>query len=134
MKKYLVPSKLSNLYATIIDQRHFSSLSNIMWDEFSMYGQFEIIGLENFIQAMQQLESYKSTMHQVMNIQGEWKNNLYSGQTYCIASHISENENKKSKLDMGIIYNDVIEIRDETAKFLSRKLDLQWQKTDLLDS
>ena len=35
---------------------------------------------------------------------------------------------------MGIIYNDVIEIRDETAKFLSRKLDLQWQKTDLLDS
>ena len=58
MKKYLVPSKLSNLYATIIDQRHFSSLGNIMWDEFSMYGQFEIIGLENFIQAMHQLESY----------------------------------------------------------------------------
>ncbi len=55
----LVPSKLSNLYASIIDQRKFSSLNTIMWDEFSMSGQFEINGLENFIAAMQQLENYQ---------------------------------------------------------------------------
>ena len=70
MRKDLVPSKLSNLYASIIDQRRFASLSSIMWDEFSMLGQFEINGLENFILAMQQLENYQSTMHQVMNIHG----------------------------------------------------------------
>ena len=49
MIKDLAPTKLSNLYASIIDQRKFSSLSSIMWDEFSMLGEFEIIGLENFI-------------------------------------------------------------------------------------
>ena len=133
MIKDLVPSKLSNLYASIIDQRKFSSLNSIMWDDFSMLGQFEISGLENFITAMQQLENYQSTMHQVMNIQGEWEENLYKGKTYCIASHMFDKDDKPHKLDMGIIYSDVIEIRDGTAKFLSRTFLLKWQKTDILD-
>ena len=133
MIKDLVPSKLSNLYASIIDQRKFSSLNSIMWDDFSMLGQFEINGLENFITAMQQLENYQSTMHQVMNIQGEWEENLYKGETYCIASHMFDKDDKPYKLDMGIIYSDVIEIRDGTAKFLSRTFSLKWQKTYILD-
>ena len=133
MSKDLVPSNLSNLYASIIDQRKFSTLSSIMWDEFSMLGQFEINGLENFITAMQQLENYQSTMHQVMNIQGEWAEDLYKGETYCIASHMFDKDNKPHKLDMGIIYSDVIEMRDGTAKFLSRTFSLKWQKTDILD-
>ena len=133
MIKDLVPSKLSNLYASIIDQRKFSSLNSIMWDDFSMLGQFEINGLENFITAMQQLENYQSTMHQVMNIQGEWEEDLYKGETYCIASHMFDKDDKPYKLDMGIIYSDVIEIRDGTAKFLSRTFLLKWQKTDILD-
>jgi len=133
MIKDLVPSQLSNLYASIIDQRKFSSLNSIMWDDFSMLGQFEINGLENFITAMQQLENYQSTMHQVMNIQGEWEEDLYKGETYCIASHMFDKDDKPYKLDMGIIYSDVIEIRDGTAKFLSRTFLLKWQKTDILD-
>ena len=133
MIKDLVPSKLSNLYASIIDHRKFSSLNSIMWDDFSMLGQFEINGLENFITAMKQLENYQSTMHQVMNIQGEWEEDLYKGETYCIASHMFDKDDKPYKLDMGIIYSDVIEIRDDTAKFLSRTFSLKWQKTDILD-
>ena len=133
MIKDLVPSQLSNLYASIIDQRKFSSLNSIMWDDFSMLGQFEINGLENFITAMKQLENYQSTMHQVMNIHGEWEENLYKGETYCIASHMFDKDDKPYKLDMGIIYSDVIEIRDGTAKFLSRTFLLKWQKTDILD-
>ena len=133
MIKDLVPSQLSNLYASIIDQRKFSSLNSIMWDDFSMLGQFEINGLENFITAMKQLENYQSTMHQVMNIQGEWEEDLYKGETYCIASHMFDKDEKPYKLDMGIIYSDVIEIRDVTVKFLSRTFSLKWQKTDILD-
>ena len=133
MKKDLVPSKLSNLYASIIDQRRFTSLSSIMWEEFSMLGEFEIIGLENFILAMKQLENYQSTMHQVMNVQGEWDENIYKGETYCIASHIFNQDNKPYKLDMGIIYSDVIEVREEAAKFTSRTFSLKWKKTDTLD-
>ena len=83
-----VPSKLSHLYASIIDQRKFSSLNTIMWDEFSMRGHYEIDGLDNFIAAMQQLENYKSTMHQISNIHGAWQEKIYKGQTYCVASHM----------------------------------------------
>jgi len=133
MNKDLIPTKLSNLYASIIDQRKFSLLDSIMWKEFSMFGEFEITGLENFISAMQQLENYKSTMHQVMNVQGEWDENVYKGETYCIASHMFDQDDKPYKLDMGIIYSDVIEIREETAKFISRIFSLQWKKTDILD-
>ena len=133
MRKDLIPSKLSNLYASIIDQRRFTSLSSIMWEEFSMLGEFEIIGLENFILAMKQLENYQSTMHQVMNVQGEWDENIYKGETYCIASHMFDQDNKPYKLDMGIIYSDVIEIREEAAKFISRTFSLKWKKTDILD-
>ena len=105
-----------------------------MWDEFSMHGHYEINGLENFIAAMQQLENYKSTMHQIMNVNGEWQENTsYRGDTYCIASHIFENEGSLHKLDMGIIYIDVIEVRDNKAKFISRDFKLQWQKTVELD-
>ena len=128
MNKDLVPTKLSNLYASIIDQRKFSSLSSIMWDEFSMLGEFEIIGLENFIAAMQQLENYKSTMHQVMNVQGEWEENIYKGETYCIASHMFDQDDKPYKLDMGIIYSDVIEIRGDATKFISRTFSLKCKK------
>jgi hypothetical protein len=133
MRKDLVPSNLSNLYASIIDQRRFTSLSSIMWEEFSMLGEFEIIGLENFILAMKQLENYQSTMHQVMNVQGEWDENIYKGETYCIASHMFDQDNKPYKLDMGIIYSDVIEVREEAAKFISRTFSLKWKKTDTLD-
>ena len=129
----LAPSKLSHLYASIIDQRKFSSLNTIMWDEFSMSGHYEIDGLDNFIAAMQQLENYKSTMHQITNVQGAWQDKIYKGETYCVASHMFDKDEKPYKLDMGIIYSDVIEIRDVTAKFLSRTFSLKWQKTDILD-
>ena len=128
-----VPTKLSNLYAMYIDKRKFSSLNTIMWDEFSMHGHYEINGLKNFIAAMQQLENYKSTMHQIMNVNGEWQDKTYKGETYCVASHMFDMDGKTHKLDMGIIYGDVIEVREDKAKFISRNFSLQWQKTVELD-
>ena len=41
----MAPTKLSNLYASYIDKRQFSSLGSIMWDEFSMRGHYEIMAL-----------------------------------------------------------------------------------------
>ena len=60
MNKELIPTKLSNLYASIIDQRKFSLLDSIMWKEFSMLGEFEITGLENFISQCSNLKIIKA--------------------------------------------------------------------------
>ena len=121
-------------YASIIDSKKFSELSRIMWDEFSLTGPYELIGLETFIEAVQQnLSTYKSTMHLIGNVEGQWDGNTYTGKTYCIASHMLKENGQSKKLDMGIIYDDTIELRGEEAKFLNRHFNLQWQKTDLLD-
>jgi hypothetical protein len=68
-----------------------------------------------------------------MNVHGAWNKSMYQGETYCVASHMFEKDDKPYKLDMGIIYSDVIEVREGTAKFISRVFSLKWQKTDMLD-
>ena len=67
------------------------------------------------------------------NIEGGWNGDTYTGKTYCIASHMFEENGQSKKLDMGIIYDDTIELREGVAKFINRHFNLQWQKTDLLN-
>ena len=73
-------------------------------------------------------------MHLIGNIDGSWDGNVYKGKTYCIASHIFEDDGQMKKLDMAIIYEDTLERRDGIVKFVNRNFNLQWQKTDLLNS
>ena len=91
---------------------------------------YEINGLENFIACYATAwKIIKSTMHQDDEYPRRvWEEDLYKGETYCIASHFFDEDNKPHKLDMGIIYSDVIEVRDGTAKFLSRDFFSQMAK------
>ena len=51
----------------------------------------------------------------------------YRGETYCVASHFFQREGRSFCLDMGIRYQDVIEVRAEGARYLSRDLNVVWQ-------
>lgn len=122
-------------YAEIVDSRSFDKLESIMWPDFSMTGGYDLKGIEGFMGAMDYLVSqYVSTMHLIGNIDGSWEGDTFKGKTYCIASHIFEDNGEMKKLDMGIIYEDTLERRDGAIKFLNRKFNLQWQKTEILDS
>ena len=121
-------------YAEIVDSRNFDQLDSIMWPDFSMTGGYDLQGIEAFMGAMDYLVvTYKKTMHLIGNINGSWDGDLYKGKTYCIASHIFEENGKMKKLDMGIIYEDTLERRDAIVKFVNRHFNLQWQKTDHID-
>ena len=121
-------------YAEIVDSRNFSKLETIMWSNFSMTGDYDLSSIEDFKQAMNYLAStYSRTMHFIGNIDGSWDGDIYSGKTYCVASHIYKEKGKMKKLDMGIIYEDTLERRDGVVKFVNRKFNLQWQKTDILE-
>ena len=72
-------------------------------------------------------------MHFIGNVEGAWDGDIYSGKTYCIASHIFVEDGQSKKMDMGIIYEDTLERRGEEVKFVNRKFNLLWQKTELLD-
>ena len=122
-------------YAEIVDSRSFDQLDSIMWSDFSMTGGYELNGIEGFMGAMDYLvTTYTKTMHLIGNIDGSWDGDIYKGKTYCIASHIFEENGQMKKLDMGIIYEDTLERRDGIVKFINRDFNLQWQKTDTLDS
>lgn len=121
-------------YAEIVDSRNFDQLDSIMWPDFSMTGGYDLQGIEAFMGAMDYLVvTYKKTMHLIGNINGSWDGDLYKGKTYCIASHIFEENGQMKKLDMGIIYEDTLERRDAIVKFVNRHFNLQWQKTDHID-
>ena len=78
-------------YAEIVDSRSFDQLDSIMWSDFSMTGGYELNGIEGFMGAMDYLVStYTKTMHLIGNIDGSWDGDIYKGKTYCIASHIFE--------------------------------------------
>ena len=121
-------------YAEIVDSRNFDQLDSIMWPDFSMTGDYDLQGIEAFMGAMDYLVvTYKKTMHLIGNINGAWDGDLYKGKTYCIASHIFEENDQMKKLDMGIIYEDTLKRRDGIVKFVKRHFNLQWQKTDHID-
>ena len=118
------------LYAEIIDSKNFSELKSIMQTNFKMTGMYEINSLEEFMFAMQELnKNFIQTMHFIGNINGEWIGDTYSGKTYCIASHIFKEGEQTKKLDMGIIYTDVIKLENNKAKFVSRDFKLIWSNT-----
>jgi hypothetical protein len=105
-----------------------------MWNDFSLTGPYELNSLEIFMGAVEQnLGAYQKTMHFIGNIEGRWDRDIYTGKTYCIASHMFAENGQSKKLDMGIIYDDTIELREGVAKFINRHFNLQWQKTDLLN-
>ena len=122
-------------YAEIIDSRNFDKLDSIMWSDFSMSGGYDLEGIEGFMVAMNYLvTTYDSTMHFIGNIEGTWDGDIYNGKTYCIASHMFVEDGQSKKMDMGIIYEDKLERRGEEVKFVNRKFNLLWQKTEFLDS
>jgi hypothetical protein len=134
MSKQNIATQIIYQYASMLDAKNFSDLPTIMWNDFSLTGPYELNSLEIFMGAVEQnLGAYQKTMHFIGNIEGRWDRDIYTGKTYCIASHMFAENGQSKKLDMGIIYDDTIELREGVAKFINRHFNLQWQKTDLLN-
>ena len=118
-------------YAHLIDTKNFVGLHEILWEDFVMTGAFELIGADNFIASLDQLNNFESTMHRISNIQILHLNtnlNLIYGSCYCIASHIGKHNEENYILDMGIIYEDIAEERDGKIKLAERDFSMVWQE------
>ena len=112
MSKQDIATQIIYQYASMLDAKNFSDLPTIMWNDFSLTGPYELNSLEIFMGAVEQnLGAYQKTMHFIGNIEGRWDRDIYTGKTYCIASHMFAENGQSKKLDMGIIYDDTIELR-----------------------
>ncbi len=122
-----IPRTLAVKYARFVDNRKYERMSEIMSPEFTQQGPgFGSGSLQEFIEALHVLDRYSATFHVVMNQDGEWHNDLYTGETWGVASHLYEQEGVQRKLDMGIRYQDVIENAGSHYQYLSRDLHIVW--------
>ena len=129
MENNRLPNWLANDYVRCIDQRRFAELEHIMWPEFTQRGPgFAAQSRAQFIDNLSFLEHFSHTFHLLGSQFGQWQGEQYRGETYCIASHFYQRDERQWKMDMGIRYHDVIVRREGAAKYLSRDMTLVWQE------
>lgn len=122
-----IPRTLALKYARFVDDREFERMREIMVPDFSQAGPgFSSGSLDEFISSLAILDNYSATFHLIGNQYGEWQNDIYTGETWCVASHIHEEDGVLRKLDMGIRYQDVIENAGGICRYLSRNLNVVW--------
>ncbi len=128
MSREHAPARLAAGYAKAVDDREFAVMETLMWPEFTQQGPgFAAPSREVFIGNLEFLRQFERTFHLVGQVAGEWDGDRYRGETYCVASHFFQREGRSFCLDMGIRYQDVIEVRAEGARYLSRDLNVVWQ-------
>ena len=125
--KDAIPRQLAIRYARIMDDRAFDELDEIMTDDVIITSsEFEARGLPAFKEVVQMLHNYTRTMHLVANQFGEWQGDTYTGETWCIATHIYEKDGALRKWELGIRYEETIAIANNTPRYTRRHLNIQW--------
>ena len=124
-----IPWQLVNEYVRIVDDRQFDEMEGIMWPDFTQQGPgFGAESRQVFIDNLEFLRQYSRTFHLIGSQFGEWDGDTYKGETYCIASHFYTKDEVERKMDMGIRYQESIEIRDGVAKYIKRDLNVVWSE------
>ncbi len=123
------PRELAVAYARHIDNRQFDRLAEIMIEDVQVSSPlFSCKSLAEFSEQLQLLHNYRVTMHLVGNVFGSWEEGCYSGEAYCMATHIYEVDGQEWKWEVGIRYEDRIIIRDRQPLFSHRHLNVLWQQ------
>ena len=124
-----IPQQLALRYAKYVDDKEFDHMDLIMVDDVKMGSPgFATTNLAEFKEQLKFLNTFSGTMHMIGNQLGEWNGDTYTGETYCIASHIYENDGVPHKMEKGIRYKDSISAVGDTYKYTERYLDVVWQQ------
>jgi hypothetical protein len=123
-----IAQEMAFRYARIMDDRCFDELDEIMVEDIVVASpDFDCQGLAAFKEQVQLLHDFSATMHLVGNIFGSWDGDTYQGETYCVASHISDKEGVQRNWEVGIRYQDSIIKVGDGYKYSRRYLNVLWQ-------
>jgi hypothetical protein len=89
---------------------------------------FEVSGPEAIVRGFRVVERYRSTFHAVLNQLFEIAGDDAHGETYCIASHVLDQDGRATKLDWGIRYQDRCRRTADGWRFVRRELLVDWQQ------
>lgn len=119
---------LTYKYAAAMDRRDLELLCSVFVDDGHIIGpDFDYSGREDFAGIIAGLDAaFVCTMHSVYNNLFEVDGDRATGETYCVASHVSETDDGKSKWDWGIRYQNTFVRQNGDWKFVSRTLLVGW--------
>ncbi len=124
-----IVQELALKYAKFVDDKLFDQMATIMPPDVNMAApNFDYKTLDEFVVQLDFLNTFSGTMHVISNQLGEWTDDVYEGETYCLASHVYEKDGEKRKLEMGIRYQDTIKSFDGVYKYARRYLNVVWEQ------
>ncbi|MBB3009811.1 nuclear transport factor 2 family protein [Cupriavidus alkaliphilus] len=114
-------------YAQAVDRRDFSKLAALFTADAWLSGPgFRMDGAQAIADGMASLGQYSTTQHHVHQQLVEVDGDTATGETYCVANHLYEQDGVPRKLDWGIRYQDRFVRRDGQWRIAARELVVDW--------
>ena len=121
--------KLAYRYASMIDRRDWSQISQVFTEEARLEGPgYSMEGHEALTAGLGTIDMFQATMHCVHNQMAEISGDTATGEIYCVANHLHEKQGVAYKLDMGIRYEDRYERGPDGWRIAERTLNMIWQQ------
>lgn len=127
-------TRLMYRYARCADHKDYAGFGEVFCEDavFEYLGE-PVSGLPAIRDMMLALEKYSVTQHRVSNVLYDVDNDTAAGETYCLASHLREDETGTVNIEMGIIYRDELRRTDQGWRIARRAFDLLWTRTGPVD-
>jgi uncharacterized protein (TIGR02246 family) len=131
---HIAIQRLMYRYARCADQKDYAGFAEVFCED----AVFDFSGREvtprSAIEAMMHvLDKYARTQHQVHNTLYEVEGDTATGETYCLAAHLLDQDGRVLKIDMGIIYEDRLRRTAAGWRIALRKFQLLWTQTSPVD-
>ena len=135
IEDHVAIQRLMYTYARCADTRDYAGFAEVFCEDavFDFSGRV-VTSLASIQDMMLALEKYHRTLHQVHNTLYEVDGDSASGETYCLASHLSDEDGRQVKIDMGIIYRDQLRRCASGWQISRREFDLLWSQTGPVDA
>ena len=131
---HIAIERLMYRYARCADSKDYAGFADVFCEDAVFdYSGNSFVSLPAIQKMMLALEKYDATLHQVHNILYEVDGDAARGETYCIASHLRDDDGCEVKIDMGIIYRDRLLRIAGGWRIARREFNLLWSQTAPID-
>ncbi|MEM5275474.1 nuclear transport factor 2 family protein [Cupriavidus taiwanensis] len=114
-------------YAQAVDRRDFSTLAELFTADARLSGPgFHMEGPQAIAKGMAELGQYRATQHHVHQQLVDIHGDTATGETYCVANHVYQQDGVQRKLDWGIRYQDRFERLQGQWRIAARELVVDW--------
>ena len=133
---------LTMRYARAVDRRDYAALGELFVEEGAIYvyrgdpattePYLRLEGRAGIVEQMQRIEAWDKTQHHVSNQLFEVAGEAATGESYCMAHHISSNDGAPRDLTMAIRYQDEFAHREGRWWIVTRRLCVDWERDEPL--